>query len=104
MIYWLDTWEPEKASEQARTTIYYAGNEVREADIRVNAFNYKYYLDVPAESQDLHLESLLLHELGHVLGLSHRSDDGTVMATTLSSGMMRNHITEMDRSSITCEY
>lgn len=104
LVYWLGTLENEKATEQARTTVYYVGNEIREADIRVNAKNHKYYLYDPPNETHLHLESLLLHELGHMLGLAHRADAGTVMATTLGGRTVRNKVSAKDQESLICEY
>jgi hypothetical protein len=104
VIYWLSAWESNKASEQARTSVYWNGDRIGEADIRLNAKDYRFYLDFPHSYGDVHLESLLVHELGHVLGLKHRDDGGSVMATYLASQTVRNNIAPVDLSDISCEY
>lgn len=107
VIYWMNTWEPNKVSEQARTSIYWLGDQIREADLRINASptsHFTFYLDTATSPQDIHLESLLVHELGHVLGLKHKDDQGSVMATYLAGMTVRNKIPEADREDIKCEY
>ncbi len=104
VIYWLTTWEAEKSAEQARTSIYWLGDQIREADIRINAKNFTFYVDVTVYSQSIHLESLLVHELGHVLGLKHKDDNQSVMATYLANNTSRTQISEVDKENVRCEY
>lgn len=104
MIYWMPTWEVEKASEQARTSVYWISNEIKETDIRVNATNFSFFTDTPTSSRDVHLESLILHELGHVLGLKHEDHSNSVMATYLAYQAKRTDISARDKDSIRCEY
>jgi predicted Zn-dependent protease len=103
-IYWLNTWEDDRASEQARTAIYWEGDVIKEADIRINAKDYTFYDQFATSDRDVHLESLMVHELGHILGLKHQDSSGSVMATTLASQMVRNKISNKDVESIRCEY
>ena len=65
---------------------------------------FKKTLETPAGNRDVHLESLLIHELGHVLGLKHKDSGDSVMATYLSSLTMRNDIPEKDIDDLKCEY
>lgn len=109
VISFLNSWESNKASEQARTSIYWVGSEIREADIRINAKNFTFYTDVPVRSQDVHLESLVLHELGHLLGLKHTDQGGqvstqSVMATYLAAQTKRDILPEADIAAVQCEY
>ena len=104
VIYWMDTWEADKPAEQARTSVYWVGDRIREADIRINAKNFSFYLDIPTSYKDVHLESLVVHELGHVLGLKHKDDTVSVMATYLSSQTMRTKLSDVDKQNIKCEY
>lgn len=104
MIYWMDTWEANRTSEQARTSVYWVGDEIREADIRINAKDFTYYVTTPQSSRDVHLESLLVHELGHVIGLKHKDSGGSVMATYLSSMTVRDKIANTDLDAFKCEY
>lgn len=104
VIYWMDKWEEDKLSEQARTSIFWIGDQLREADMRINNKKYNFYLDQPSNLKDIHLESLIVHELGHVLGLKHNDLQSSVMATYLSSNEERNQMTSADLSSLSCEY
>ena len=104
VVYWLKNWDLNKSTEQARTSIYWLGDQIREADVRINGRNFSYYVDQPLSPGAIHLESLLVHELGHVLGLKHRDDGGSVMATYLSSFTVRSQISKIDQDNLKCEY
>lgn len=104
MIYWMNVWEADKTSEQGRTSIYWVGNSIQEADIRINARDFTYYLDQSSSSNDVQLTSLLVHELGHVLGLKHDDSEPSVMATYLSVRTSRKVLTSADVKDIQCEY
>lgn len=104
VIYLMNTWESDKSSEQARTSIYWLGNHIQEADIRLNDAYFNFYLETPTSSRDVHMESLLIHELGHVLGLKHKDSGDSVMATYLASLMVRDDIPTDDITNVKCEY
>ncbi len=104
VIYWLRSWEANRPNEQARTSIYWVGDEIKEADIRVNAKNFAFYTGQRGEPGSVHLDSLLVHELGHVFGLKHKESGGSVMATYLSSLTQRMKIASVDLQDIRCEY
>lgn len=104
VIYWMETWDSNRPTEQGRTSVYWIGDEIRESDIRINAFNFKYYIDQPSSIKEVHFESLILHELGHVLGLKHMDEGDSVMGTYLSSSSERNTVSSSDTSSLQCEY
>lgn len=104
-IYWFNTWDAGRSSEQARTTIYWSGVEIFEADMRINAANFTF--NYPPDSlsfTDLDLNSLVIHELGHVLGLSHTTATGSVMAATLDDGQDRRKLSTVDLKDLKCEY
>jgi len=105
MIYWLYTWEESRPMEQARTTVYWSGDRIYEADIRINARNFHFYGGEKSEDfTGVDLESLMIHEFGHVLGLAHNHKEGSVMNLTLNSGALRRDLSKEDLSSISCEY
>ncbi len=104
VIYWMTSWESNKSTEQARTSVYWVGDQIKEADIRINDKNFDFYLEAPKAGSDVHLESILVHELGHVLGLKHRDDSGSVMATYLSAQTKRTSIASVDIEDLKCEY
>lgn len=104
VIYWMNTWEANKRTEQARTSVYWVGDQIREADIKINDHNFDMYLDTPRSPLDVHFESLMLHELGHVLGLKHKDDSQSVMSTYLASSVVRTQISKADQENLKCEY
>ncbi len=115
-IYFLPDWESDKTSEQGRTSVYWAGDEIQEADIRINAADFSYYdqnsqlLTGSARlkqqgrtvTDGYSFEALMLHEMGHFLGLKHR--EGTVMATHLAAFVNRTQLVGADQEAVTCEY
>ena len=105
MIYWFKTWDVNKPTEQARTTIYWSGVQIFEADIRINAMNFDFNVDDTAATfANLDLQSLLVHELGHGLGLAHNAANGSVMNFSLNEGQDRRKLGAVDVSSLHCEY
>lgn len=116
IIYYYDTWEADKKSEQARTSIYWVGDQIKEADMRINAAKdvngtpyFKYYWNQPGVASTtivnaVNIEALVIHELGHVLGLKHKDTNNSVMATYLANNTDRVNIPETDRSALQCEY
>ena len=101
-IYWLSTWDSTAPDQQANTTLYWADNQVTEADIRVDAKNFSYSVD-PGSAQ-VDIESLFLHELGHVLGRKHEDSVPSVMAKALPDGLIRRTPFPADVDDIKCEY
>ena len=103
-IYWLKSWEANRKSEQARTTIYWTGSEIFEADIRINAANFSYSMGENLNPTEVDLPSLVVHELGHVLGLGHTVTSGSVMNFSLDEGQDRRTLSDGDMASLKCEY
>lgn len=105
------TWESDKLSEQARTSVHWVGDQIQEADIKINAsprpnstaqlFNF-YWGDRVEPA--INIEALFLHELGHVLGLRHKDQGHSVMATYLANNDDRIDLASTDESSLRCEY
>jgi len=104
MIYWFKSWDSTRKTEQARTTIYWTGSEIFEADIRINAANFSYSLGENTNPTEVDFVSLLVHELGHVLGLGHTLTSGSVMNFSLDEGQDRRHLSDGDLTSLRCEY
>lgn len=102
-IYFNETLGP---SEEGRTSGYWIGDALRETDIRVSG-NYKYYYDTPgalAFQGAVNLEALLIHEMGHVLGLAHSTQSTSVMYPYLDRNTDRISLTKDDVSNILCMY
>lgn len=106
VIYFYSTWEADRANEQGRTSIYWKGDLIEEADIRVNS-KFQFYVKKNGEappSQAVSIEALLIHEMGHVLGLKHDDGAPSVMATYLRTGVDRVQLMEADMKALKCEY
>jgi hypothetical protein len=117
-IYFLANWESDRTSEQGRTSVYWAGDQIQEADIRINGSDFSYYdqdnqvlvgsFGLKSQgklvSVGYSFEALMLHELGHFLGLKHRDGSSTVMAVYLAANTDRTHLASVDQDSVMCEY
>jgi Matrixin len=105
VIYMQYSWEADRASEQARTSLYWVGDQIQEADIRINGQNYTFYVTQSSSTtQAVSMQALLLHELGHVIGLRHNDASPSVMATYLKANQERTQLQSADLSSLQCEY
>ena len=104
IIYWQNSWESERSFEQARTTVYWTGSRIYEADVRVNAKDFSYSWGTTPESGKVDLESLLVHEFGHVLGLAHTVNPKSVMVKSLANDILRRTPQQFDIASARCEY
>ena len=103
VIYWLDTWDKEKPSEQARATVYWVGDKIYESDIRINRKNFKFSKN--PQFGRVHFFSLITHEIGHALGLGHNDKEyHSVMYPTLANGQLRDRINRKDLENLSCEY
>ncbi len=106
VIYFLNTWDANLSNEQARTTIYWSANRITEADILVDAKNFTFSTTGPQPGQ-VDLQSLVLHEFGHALGLKHVVSDTSVtsvMVPTLAYDYLRRTPQDFDLASLKCEY
>lgn len=104
-VYWRNSWDSNRPTEQARTTVYWQGSRIYEADVQVNAQNFSYFKsNESVDASKVHIESLLVHEFGHVLGLAHSEESGSVMHTSLLNGYVRDEPGQIDLSSLQCEY
>lgn len=106
VIYWKTNWDGNKPNEQGRTSTFSVGDQIQEADVQVNGFHFKYFVNTPMSRNEIHLTSLLVHELGHVLGLQHNDDaeSFSVMATYLAPNVARDAVSNADVDSLQCEY
>lgn len=97
-------WDETKKNQQAVTVIKYRGDLITESDIKVNLKDFVYYSKEPQNSTQVHFGSLLVHELGHALGLKHGTVKPTVMWSTLASSFVRTSFSSLDLKSLQCEY
>lgn len=104
-IFWYSGAWPNQEKEQAVTSLEWAGSILIDADIKINAYGFKMaYNDSQLNRSTVDLESLVLHELGYLLGLSHKEDESSVMHHSLAKGEIRRTPSENDVYSIRCEY
>lgn len=108
VIYFNRDWPESSKEKQAITTIHWAGDRIFEADIRVNGNSgyFEYFWGPQIVEGRVDFESLILHEMGHVLGLEHPKVEftGTVMARRLDNATLRRMPAPMDVSDLKCEY
>lgn len=91
-----------KSNVQGMTTIrFHNYNQIIDADIVLNK-HYNFTIKKPTNLLEYDLESLLLHELGHVLGMKHSF--GTVMSPWLGRGEVRDRLTTWDKQRLHCHY
>jgi len=103
-IYFMNTWDANKPEEQARTTIHWRGDLINEADILVNAHDHQFSPFGQLEANKIDFTSLMVHEMGHVLGLQHITGQQSVMNPTLSLDTQRFVPYDVDTNSLKCEY
>lgn len=79
----------------ATTTVTYDGDgAIWDADIAVNAaFNDVTLSETDAEYD---VQSIVVHEVGHFLGIAHSDDENALMAPTYSPGSVRRDVSDDD--------
>ena len=104
-IYWMNTWDGDQPKEQGRTIIKWDISKIRDADIKINAKNFKYYIESDKDTAGkVSFESLILHEFGHALGLKHIEEAGSCMQPYLAAATSRCVAGNVDINSLNCEY
>lgn len=106
VIYFRSNWSgsEQMKRKQAITTIHWAGSLIFEADLAVNTRHFQYSVESQPTPSEVDFESLMVHEIGHVLGLDHDDSQVTVMAEKLPSGVVRRDIPSGDVENLRCEY
>jgi predicted Zn-dependent protease len=105
VIYWMNPWSEADKKLQAVSSLSWTNNQLVEVDIKIDSQYYTYYVTTPNSTTDVHLESLFVHELGHVLGLKHLSNTtSSVMLAVLDYLLQREMPTAEDKANLKCEY
>jgi len=105
-IVWSSDWPNDQYDTQAFTHLEWIGSNILSSSIFINSVYYNFYFDSDIFNigTSLDLESLMVHELGHVLGLNHNNEDFSVMYFSLGSGEIRRSLLDEDIESVICEY
>lgn len=104
IVYWQPEWLGSSSRQQATTLIFWSGAVITEGDISINAQNFTYGFGTDIDFHELDFESLVLHELGHLLGLKHHDGEGSVMNESLHNGTKRRKLSGDDVAHLRCEY
>jgi hypothetical protein len=87
----------------ATTLVFYMNGTIVEADIKVNdAYVWSAAGSPPAAAYDL--QSLLLHEMGHLLGLGHDEGEQAAMFDSIAPGTTKRGLGENDRQGVAAVY
>ncbi len=97
-LYASSDWSNREPSEQAFTGHTYYGNMFVRTAIVINTYNYTWY---HLNGNGVEIESVLLHEFGHALGLHHFGQG--IMKPTLPFNTTRIEFTEDDIKAIECQ-
>lgn len=101
-LMWLSPWTS-SAHFQALTFTMHSGDLIYEADILINGSNFNFVSSSSLAQDKYHLQSLLVHEFGHVLGLQH-TRTASVMWPELLPNVIRTQPTTEDITNLQCEY
>lgn len=86
----------------AQTVLSFDGNgDIHDADIHLNGAAHVFSLDGAPGTQDL--RSILVHEIGHALGLDHSPDARATMAVA-GSGLRWRSLEQVDRDAVCALY
>jgi hypothetical protein len=98
-----DAWPPELVPGVVAQTVVHAdaSGKYRDADIHLNGAQYRFSLDGAPGTLDL--RSVLVHELGHALGLGHSTDARATMFAT-GSGKRWRSLEKDDRDGVCALY
>jgi hypothetical protein len=81
----------------ATLTGYYSGNTITDADIYTNT-KYKYTSSKETDgcSAEYDIDGIMVHEVGHVIGIGHSNVSGATMYPTVSACNFNNRTLEAD--------
>ncbi|MFL6244577.1 MAG: matrixin family metalloprotease [Thermoanaerobaculia bacterium] len=81
----------------ATLTGYYTGNTIYDADIYTNTrYSYTSSKETDGCSGEYDIDGIMVHEVGHVIGIGHSNVAGATMYPTVSSCNFNNRTLEAD--------
>ncbi len=102
-LFFIETSWPYGEEVIALTTVSYGPEgQVLDADIAFNGLDYRW--SVGDEGVRTDLQSIVLHEVGHFLGLDHTEVAGAVMVVDYEEGMIRRDLGQDDIDGIASLY
>ena len=87
----------------ATALVFYMKSTIVETDIKINDA-YTWYAAGDLSPAKFDLQSVVLHELGHWLGLGHDNDDRAVMYAEMGTGMVKRTLFENDLQGMAALY
>lgn len=87
----------------ATALVFYMKSTIVETDIKINDA-YTWYAAGSLSPTEFDLQSVVLHELGHWLGLGHDEDDQAVMYAQMATGFVKRALFENDLQGIAALY
>ena len=103
IVYWIDSGALFNY-QQGQTITRWSKNQIQDADVLINSKDFRFYSDDPSDKNRIHLKSLMIHEFGHALGLKHVNEVISVMYPELAYLQVRTDLSEIDQTSMKCEY
>lgn len=102
LILLMKRWPKELSERQAKTEMTTLGGKTIAASIVFNSKDHTF--SVTAEKDTVDFESVLIHELGHILGLDHTTDTDSVMYPKLAAETKRRKLTRLEIQKLSCIY